>query len=234
MQKCEQMLKIKQLLVVAIDGPSGAGKSTVARLVADRLNFIYIDTGAMYRALTLKALNNGIDLKDENFLIQLTAETDISLIAEPGQLQCVICDSQDVTLLIRSPEVSRHVAQVAQVPGVRDYMVRIQRQAGLSGGVVMDGRDIGSRVFPDAKYKFFLTASKSVRALRRQRELREKGFYTELVELEKEMMERDLSDSQREVGPLIQVPDAVVLDTTEMTIEEVVDKMLGIINGGEK
>jgi len=234
MQKCERLLMRNGLIVVAVDGPAGAGKSTVARLVAECLNFIYIDTGAMYRALTLKALNNGVDLGDEQLLIRLAKNTEIALCAEPGCIQRVYCDSEDVTRLIRTPEVSRFVAQVAQFPGVREHMVQLQRKAGLSGGIVMDGRDIGSRVFPDAQYKFFLTASNSVRVLRRQQELKDKGYYTDLIELEKEMIERDLADSTREVGPLIQVPDAVVIDTTDLTIEEVVGEMLEIINGGKK
>ena len=223
-----------KLPVIAIDGPSGAGKSTVARLIAEHLNFIYIDTGAMYRALTLKALQKEINLNDEQKMSQLVANTHITLLGEPGKPQRVLCDTEDVTDLIRNPEISRCVAVIAQIPEVRRQMVRIQRQLGRQGGVVMDGRDIGSQVFPDAQFKFFLTASNRVRAQRRQKELQEKGFQVDLTELEKEMIERDLSDSQREVGPLVQVSDAVVIDTTEMTVEEVVGKILEIINGGEK
>ncbi len=219
-------------IIVAIDGPAGAGKSTVARLIAEELNLLYIDTGAMYRALTLKALQQGVDLADGQSLTELAETTEICLASEPGQILKVFCDAQDVTDQIRTSEVSRYVAQVSQFPGVRDHMLRLQRLVGQSGGMVMDGRDIGSRVFPEANFKFYITASDPVRVWRRQQEMRAKGFDPDPAELEKEMIERDLTDRNREVGPLIQVPDAVVIDTTELSIEEVVGKMLEIINGG--
>lgn len=228
--------KEKALFTIAIDGPSGAGKSTVARLVARHLEYVYIDTGAMYRALTLKALQEGIDLKDEKALSRLAAETRIifDFAGEIGENQRIYCDNEEVTFAIRTPEVSRNVPLVARVPGVRKYMVNMQRQISLNGGVVMDGRDIGSYVLPHADYKFYLTASIKERALRRKVELENKGIFIEFNELEKEMVERDILDMQREVGPLVQVADAVVIDTTQMSIEEVVEKILEIINGGEK
>ena len=221
-------------MIVAIDGPAGAGKSTAARLIAEALNLLYIDTGAMYRALTFKALQQGVDLTDEQLLTELAETTEICLASEPGQLLRVFCDSQEVTDQIRTPEVSRYVALLSQSPGVREHMLRLQRQAGQRGGMVMDGRDIGSRIFPEAQFKFFITASYPVRVWRRQQEMRAKGFDPDPAELEKEMIERDLTDRNREVGPLIQVPDAVVIDTTELSIEEVVEKILEIINGGKK
>lgn len=220
--------------VIAIDGPAGAGKSTVARIIAERLKLLYIDTGAMYRALTLKAIREGIDLKDADLLTQLAEKTDIQLTySQAGGIR-VYCDCQEVTGEIRTPEVSRQVSLVAGVPGVRKEMVRQQRNLGSQGGIVMDGRDIGSEVFPDADFKFFLTASPCVRAKRRQLEMAANGCHQNLEEIEKEMIERDRQDTERQAGPLIKVPEAIAIDTTDLSLEQVVEKMLERINGGEK
>ncbi|NPV26316.1 MAG: (d)CMP kinase [Firmicutes bacterium] len=218
---------------IAIDGPAGAGKSTVARIVAKRLGYLYIDTGAMYRALTQKALRLGIDVRDAEVLTKLAEETEIVMVNQGDCGQRVLCDGEDVTDLIRTPEVSQQVSWVAMVEGVRRRMVILQRRLAGNGGVVMDGRDIGSFVIPDAEYKFFLTASIEERAERRRRELTAKGYVVDLEELRRDIMQRDELDSRRAVAPLRQAPDAVLIDTTGLSVEEVVDKILTCCQGGE-
>ena len=211
-------------LVVAIDGPAGAGKSTVARQVSKALGYIYIDTGAMYRALTLKALRNLVGLEDEQALTSLAHQTDIR-IAYRDHTQLIFMDGEDVSIEIRTPMVSQNVSLVAKVPGVRLEMVRLQRELAREGGVVMDGRDIGSYVLPDAHCKIFLTASTAERARRRSRDLVEAGFEVDLAALEKEIAKRDAIDSTREMAPLIKAEDAILVDTTDMTFDEVVHKI---------
>lgn len=211
-------------LVVAIDGPAGAGKSTVARQVSKDLGYIYIDTGAMYRALTLKALRQGIDLEDEKALTKLAEETDIR-ITHRDHTQVIFMDGEDVSVEIRSPEVSQSVSLVAKVPGVRIEMVRIQRELAKGGGVVMDGRDIGSYVLPDADFKIFLTASTMERARRRARDLEAAGYEVEITKLAKEIAARDEIDSSRQMAPLVQPQGALLIDTSEMNFDEVVDKI---------
>lgn len=228
------MPSIKRLPVIAIDGPAGAGKSTVARIIADKMKLLYIDTGAMYRALTWKAIQEGKGIEDNEWLTRLAEETQIQLINNPEADTLVLCDHKDISDDIRSPEVSRLVSLVARVPGVRKQMVRQQRNLGAQGGIVMDGRDIGSEVFPDADFKFFLTASLSRRAERRQMDLAEKGYLHSIEEMKRELIERDRLDTLREVSPLKKVADSITIDSTDMTIEKVVKKMMGIINGGEK
>ncbi|NPV92185.1 MAG: (d)CMP kinase [Firmicutes bacterium] len=227
-------MSVSRRPVIAIDGPAGAGKSTVARIVADRLQLLYIDSGAMYRALTWKAILKEVSPDDQEGLERLAEDTKIQLINDPEADNRVFCDHQDVTSEIRGPEVSKQVSQVAKVPGVRKQMLRLQRGLGLQGGIVMDGRDIGSEVFPDADFKFFLTASPDKRVERRQLEQIEKGFQYNLEELKREMLERDQTDMQREMGPLVKVPDAIEIDTTDMTLDQVVRRVLEIVNGGEK
>ncbi|BDG60438.1 (d)CMP kinase [Caldinitratiruptor microaerophilus] len=211
--------------MIAIDGPAGAGKSTVARLVAARLGYLYVDTGAMYRAVTLKALREGVDPGDAEALARLVR--DIDLVLEPGAEGVrVRLDGEDVTAEIRRPEVSRAVSAVAAVPAVRDRMLELQRALARQGGVVMDGRDIGSRVLPWADRKIFITASLAERARRRQRELAEAGVHASLQEVEAEIARRDHLDSTRPHSPLVQVPDAIVIDTTGLTVDEVVTRVL--------
>ena len=216
---------------IAIDGPAGAGKSTVARLVAQRLKLIYIDTGAMYRAITLKALREKLDLQDQISLTQLAKETTIQLVA--GLQQRVLLDGEDVTEEIRSPEVTGQVSIVAQIIGVRDVMVKQQRQMAEEFGVVMDGRDIGTVVLPDAGAKFFLTASAEERACRRAKELIDKGYTIDIKKLTKEIEERDYMDSNRAVSPLVPAQDAITIDSSGMTVEEVVTTIIALIEKGK-
>ncbi|MFZ0884582.1 MAG: (d)CMP kinase [Candidatus Acidiferrales bacterium] len=210
-----------QKLIIAIDGPVGSGKSTLARRVAQMLGYVYVDTGAMYRALALKALRSGlrVDDNDEN-LVALARDTRIDLRAEDGT-QRVFLDHEDVTTAIRTPEVSQAASKVAVNPGVRHVLVAEQRRAGEQGGVVMEGRDIGSVVFPDAQLKIFLTASPETRAERRWREHQQKGDAIDLQRTLEEIHERDRRDQGRATSPLVRAPDAVVVDSSAMEPEEV-------------
>jgi CMP/dCMP kinase len=208
-------------LIIAIDGPVGSGKSTLARRVAELLGYVYVDTGAMYRALAFKALRNGLPLDghDEE-LVALARATRIDLRAEEGT-QRVLLDQDDVTTAIRTPEVSQAASKIAVNPGVRQVLVAEQRRAGEQGGVVMEGRDIGSVVFPDAQLKIFLTASPETRAERRWREHLQKGDDINLQRTLEEIHERDRRDLQRSTSPLVRAVDAVVVDSSAMGPEEV-------------
>jgi CMP/dCMP kinase len=214
-------------LIIAIDGPVGSGKSTLARRVAALLGYVYIDTGAMYRSVALKAQRRGVPLDSGDRLAALAAETRIDLKQvdgapdrEQGGAQHVLLDGEDVTGLIRTPEVAQAASKVALEPGVRTVLVAEQRRAGERGGVVMEGRDIGSVVFPDAQLKIFLTASPEVRAERRWREHQQKGDAIDLQRTLAEVIERDRRDRERATSPLVQAKDAVVVDSTAMEPEE--------------
>ena len=206
-------------LIIAIDGPAGAGKSTVAQILAQRLQYNYIDTGAMYRGITWKAMKSNI--ADVTSIGKIAQNIDISLTYINGNTT-VFVDGCDVTTEIRTPEVSRMVSEVAQIQAVREAMLELQREMAGCGGVVMDGRDIGTHVLPNADIKIFLTASIKERADRRWRELTEKGFDVKLDELEEDIATRDKNDCEREFAPLIQAYDAVLIDTTSLSIEEAV------------
>ena len=215
-------------LIIAIDGPVGSGKSTLARRVAALLGYVYIDTGAMYRSVALKAQRRGVPLDAGDKLAALAGETRIDLRQQRGQLdgatdgaQQVLLDGEDVTALIRTPEVAQAASKVALDPGVRKVLVAEQRRAGEKGGVVMEGRDIGSVVFPDAQLKIFLTASPEVRAQRRWREHQQKGDAIDLARTLDEIHERDRRDRERTNSPLVKAKDAVVVDSTAMEPEEV-------------
>ncbi len=212
-------------IIIAIDGPAGSGKSTTARLVAQKLGYTYIDTGAMYRALTLKVIESGIDPKDENSIVDIAEKTKIDLLYQDGNLK-VILDDKDVTEKIRTPEVTSLVSVVSAHPKVREVMVKKQRELGKDGGVVMDGRDIGTVVFPEADLKIFMKADIKERARRRQKEMQTQGFNVDIEELMKEIEERDKLDSTREVAPLKKASDAIEIDTTNLTIDEQVEIVL--------
>jgi cytidylate kinase len=214
---------------VAIDGPAAAGKSTVAKIIAEKLSYIYVDTGAMYRALTHKAQHSHIDLQDEGKLLKLLEETDLQLRpSEHGQL--VLVDGQDVTEAIRSSEVTNSVSITAKHGKVREHMVARQRSMAEGRGVVMDGRDIGTHVLPHAEVKVFLRASVDERAKRRHEENMAKGFESNLETLKQEIAARDKLDSEREVAPLKKADDAIEIDTTSLTIGQVVDKIISLVN----
>ena len=216
---------MKKKISIAIDGPAAAGKSTVAKMVAEKLSYLYLDTGAMYRALTFKAIQQNIDFLDEAKLMEILHHTNITLLpGEHGQL--VFLDDQEVTSDIRTTMVTNTVSLVAKNPLVREEMVARQQLFALDGGVVMDGRDIGTHVLPNAEVKVFLLASVEERALRRHLENEKKGFPSDLAKLKEEITLRDKLDSEREVAPLKKADDAMEIDTTSLTINEVVDKIM--------
>ena len=206
-------------LIIAIDGPVGSGKSTVARRVAELLGYTHLDSGAMYRSIAWKALRDGVALDSPAQLAALAEAARIDLVPRGGKLH-VVLDGEDITDLIRTREVSHAASVVAVVPGVRHPMVAEQRRAGAHGGIVMEGRDIGTAVFPHADLKVFLDASPEVRAERRQRELQEKGEGLELEKVLADMRERDRRDREREMSPLVRAADAIVVDNTAMDGEE--------------
>ena len=212
-------------LSIAIDGPAGAGKSTVARILSHRLRYIYIDTGAMYRAVTWQVLENGVSVSNTDAVASVAENTAISLTEQDGR-QIVTADGRDITEAIRTPAVTRAVARVASQPAVRRAMLLRQRQMALEGGVVMDGRDIGSHVLPSADLKIFLTASIEERARRRWNEMTAKGHIVDFTALQEEIAARDKADCERDVAPLIQADDAVLIDTTELSIEGAVEEIL--------
>lgn len=214
---------------IALDGPAGSGKSSVAKLLAREFGYIYIDTGAMYRAIALKALEAGIDLQDELQLTAVAEQVDLQLVYEyeGGQTRLrVWLDGKDVSEAIRSLEVTAAVSSVAAVAGVRRALVNLQRKMARSGGVVMDGRDIGTVVLPEAELKVFLTASVTQRGQRRWLELQAKGVEVDLAQIIQQIEERDYYDSHREVDPLRPAEDAVHLDTTEMDLQTVLEHLV--------
>lgn len=213
---------------IAIDGPSGAGKSTIAKSLSQKLGIMYLDTGAMYRAVALKAIRNGIDTNDGKKVPRLLSDLDIQISFKDGS-QRVLLDGEDVSCLIRRDDVSMGASNVSAIPAVRERLVELQQKIASDNSVVMDGRDIGTHVLPNADVKIFLTASVKIRALRRFKELEEKGLLTKsFEELEKEIETRDYNDSHREVSPLKQAPDAVLLDTSSLSIEQTVERIIEI------
>lgn len=217
-------------MIIAIDGPAGAGKSTVAKLLARRMKFLYIDTGAMYRALTLKAIRKGIDFTKARQLTGLAKKTRIDLEDKSGGAIRVLLDGEDVSLDIRKPQVSRFVSDTARVPGVRKEMLIRQRILGSRTSCVLDGRDIGTAVFPDADRKFYLDADFKERVRRRHKELKENGQDVSWDDVQKDLKNRDTIDSSRKCAPLKQAKDAIYIDTTQMTIEGTVEILYKWIN----
>lgn len=214
-------------LIIAIDGPAGSGKSTVSKLVAKKLDLLYLDTGAMYRALTLKAMRKSLNLKDEAALVDMAKTTDIKLEIQPGSDKTkVILDGDDVTREIRTPELTENIKYIARVPGVRECMVKIQRAIGEKNGAVLEGRDTTTVVFPDAAYKFYLDADLNERANRRFKELKALGMEATLRDVQEDAKKRDEGDQTRSVGALKRAEDAIYIDTTNMAIEKVVESIL--------
>jgi cytidylate kinase len=214
--------------MIAIDGPMGAGKGTIARLLAERLGYRYVDTGAMYRAVTWKALQAGADLHERSAVAELARDTQIQLQIAPGGLR-VICDGEDVTEAIRSVEVNAAVSEVASNPGVRAVLTEQQRELGRSAAVVMEGRDIGTIVLPDADLKIYLDASLDERAHRRWEEMRARGANIRLDEVREILRRDDGAATAREVAPLRRAPDAHVIDSTGKTPEQVVEEILRLV-----
>ncbi len=213
---------------IAIDGPSGAGKSTIAKSLAMELRMLYLDTGAMYRAVGLKALRNHLDTQSEEQLSRMLSDTTIDIHFNEGE-QRVYLDGKDVSSLIRTPEVSKAASDVSKWPTVRLNLVEQQRVIAEGQSVVMDGRDIGTYVLPNADFKFFMTASVAVRAMRRHLQLREMGQDKPIEDIEQEIIARDGQDMNRAFAPLCQAEDAIYLDTSDLTIDEVVNKMMETI-----
>lgn len=209
-----------------MDGPAGAGKSTLAKIVANRLGYLYVDTGAMYRALALKALRLGIPAHDAEELTRMAALTTVRLERSGGGGNRVFLDDEDVTVEIRNPRVEQVVSRVSAAPGLRVYLVRAQREIAARGGVVMDGRDIGSYVLPHADLKFFISASLSERARRRLQQQSQAGIRRTMAELEAEIAARDEADRNKGEHSLVQTSDAILIDTTGRSVEDVVREIL--------
>ena len=216
--------------VIAIDGPGGAGKSTIAKLLAEKLDFIHLDTGAMYRAVTLAALKNDINFDAEDKLVELAQNIDITF-NEKGE---IFLNNKNVSEEIRTAEVNNHVSETAAVKGVREVLVEKQQQLAQNNKVVMDGRDITTVVLPEAEYKFFLTASLEERAKRRYQEVKSKNRDADFEKIKKSIARRDKLDSERKHSPLKKAEDAVVVDTTNLSITQVLAKMTAVIEGESK
>jgi len=220
--------------IVAIDGPSGAGKSTVARAVARRLGFLYLDTGALYRAVGLMAHEAGVDPRDDKAMARLCAGLDIAVRAGNDGATRVLLNGRDRTLDLRSEAVSALASAVSAQPSVRARLLGLQRDAGARGGIVMDGRDVGTVVFPDARVKVFLDADPSERARRRHAELAAKGQAADAGATLRAVAERDAADRGRALAPLVQAPDAVRIDTTHMDLDEVVTRVCDLVRAASK
>ncbi len=222
------MPSMSDIPVLTIDGPSGSGKGTLAQRMAENLGWHYLDSGAIYRVLAQAALKHQIDLTDEAALASIAGQLDVQFVLKDGQLQ-VILEGEDVSLLIRSEQAGNAASKVAAFPAVRSALLQRQRDFCQPPGLVTDGRDMGTVVFPDAPYKVFLTASAKVRAERRYKQLKEKGIDSNLSDLVAEISERDERDTQREVAPLRPADDAVILDSTQLGIEAVLEKVSALI-----
>lgn len=216
------------MINIAIDGPAGAGKSSVAKAVAKKLGFIYVDTGALYRAVGVNALKNGIKTDDKEAVVAMLPDTKVELRYIDG-VQRVILNDEDVSETIRMPEASMAASNVSAIPEVRAFLLDLQHDMAEKNNVIMDGRDIGTVILPDAQYKFFLTASAEVRADRRFKELKEKGLDVDYNALLDEIIQRDYNDSHRATAPLKQADDAIFVDSSNMNLEESINHILSFI-----
>lgn len=217
---------------VAIDGPAGAGKSSIAKAVSQKLNFVYIDTGAMYRAVAVYAIENGIEIKEESFTKDVLEKIKIDIAYEDG-VQKIFLSGKDVSERIRLSDASIGASDVARIPAVRLKLVELQRKLAEKNSVIMDGRDIGTYVLPDAEVKIYLTASSDVRAKRRLLEMEQKGISADFETVKRDIEYRDKNDSEREFAPLKKAEDAVLVDTSDMTVEEVTNRITEIITEGK-
>ena len=213
---------------IAIDGPAGAGKSTIAKMAAKKLDFIYVDTGAMYRAMALYFLRREIDAKDEKKIAEACEHINVTIAYQEGEQQ-VLLNGENVNAFIRTEEVSMMTSNTSKYPAVHEKLLYLQRELAAANNVIMDGRDIGTCVLPDAELKIYLTASASERAKRRYLEQKERGVESDLAQIERDIIARDEQDMNREIAPLKQAEDAIYLDTSDMTIEEVVTKIVSLV-----
>lgn len=218
---------LNKRLNIAIDGPAGAGKSTIAKMVSKKLNCIYVDTGAMYRAVALFFIKNGIANDDEKRIAKEIENIQVDIQFEAGE-QRVLLNGKDVTEEIRAERVGNWASEISKYTLVREYLVKMQREVATKQDVVMDGRDIGTVVLPQANVKIYLTASSKVRAMRRYNELTQKGVFCDIHDIEQGIMERDAQDMNREISPLRQAKDAILIDSSNMTIDEVVEKIVSL------
>lgn len=218
---------LNKRLNIAIDGPAGAGKSTIAKMVSKKLNCIYVDTGAMYRAVALFLIENGIANDDEKRIAKEIENIQVDIQFEAGD-QKVLLNGKDVTEEIRAERVGNWASEISKYTLVREYLVKMQREVATKQDVVMDGRDIGTVVLPQANVKIYLTASSKVRAMRRYNELTQKGVFCDIHDIEQGIMERDAQDMNREISPLRQAKDAILIDSSNMTIDEVVEKIVSL------
>ncbi|WP_405357067.1 (d)CMP kinase [Ruminococcus sp.] len=216
-------------IAIAIDGPAGAGKSTIARLAAKELGYIYVDTGALYRTIGLAAFRRGLTAEDKEHIIAMLPEIKVALAFNDRQEQIVLLDGEDVSGLIRTPEISMMASAVSAIPEVRAYLLDLQRDMAHTNNVIMDGRDIGTVVLPDAKIKIFLSASPECRARRRYDELVEKGMDVKYEDILSDVIARDYADSHRDIAPLKPADDAINVDTSGEDLETSVNKLLGIM-----
>jgi cytidylate kinase len=223
----------KNGLIIAIDGPAAVGKSTIGKLIARELGFLYIDTGAIYRAITWKVLKNNIDINDENVISNMVSNTYITIektnCKSLNDYYHIFVDGEDVAEEIRNPRIDQNVSQIARLPKIRKQLIYLQRILAEKGDIVMEGRDIGSVILPQADIKFYFTASEEERIKRRHKELMNKGYSIDYEKVKKQIIQRDKIDSKRKYAPLIKAKDAILIDSTEKSIEEVKDKILKII-----
>ena len=216
-------------IAIAIDGPAGAGKSTIAKLCAKELEFIYVDTGALYRAIGLCAYRNNIGSKDADAILQMLKDIKVELAFNDKKEQIVLLNGEDVSGFIRTPEISMYASDVSAIPQVRAFLLELQRNMAKTNNVIMDGRDIGTVVLPDAQIKIFLTASPQVRAKRRYDELIEKGMDVNFDDILSDVITRDYNDSHRDIAPLKPADDSIIVDTSELNLEQSVNKMISIM-----